>query len=115
MGKLLSKLGLARRLMITRPCERYVLPDARVPVPEWLQPGFTDTGLRLRSGPWTPRGISPAPHAGDADGNAFVPHAVWKRRILTPGPVVLGPPHEAQRNASLAMYGIAVKALPPTP
>ena len=46
-------------LTINRPCELYVLPDTRAPVPEWLQRDFVDTGLRLRSGPWTPRGTSP--------------------------------------------------------
>jgi anti-sigma factor RsiW len=103
-------------LMIARPCELYVLPDARAPVPEWLQRDFTDTGLRLRSGPWwASRGISTSPQAKNADGTILIEHAVWKKRISTPGPVVLGPPRAARQNANLVMYGIAVKALPSIP
>jgi hypothetical protein len=98
-------------LMINRPCEVYVLPDAAAPVPQWLQRDFIDTGLRLRSGPWTPRGIMSDPQADDTDGKTYVEHAVWKRLISQPGPVVLGSPRPGKQSGSQAMYGIVVKSL----
>ncbi len=100
---------------VNQPCELYVLPDARSLAPEWLPRDFVDTGLRLRSGPWTPRGIMPDPQVEDPSGTAFIPHAVWKKRVLNPGPVVLGTPCPAHPTASRVMYGIAVKALPSSP
>ena len=99
---------------VNRPCELYVLPDARTLLPEWLHQDFIDTGLRLRSGPWTPRGVMPDPQAKELDGTAFIQHAVWKKLILNPGPVVLGAPCPANQTGSRVMYGITVKALPPS-
>ncbi|HSI32057.1 MAG: hypothetical protein ACAI43_09215 [Phycisphaerae bacterium] len=107
-------------VVVTQPCMLYVLADARATPPAWLAAEFEDTGMRMRSGPWVPRGAqSPAEPAGLAA--AHVPHVVWRKRIPQAGPVVLGPPRDAtvvaapKRGAVVgapAMYGIAVKRLP---
>ena len=97
---------------VTRPCVLYVFPDARQPLPGWLRRDFTDTGLRLRSGPWLPRGVDPASLPPGEEEKTCVPYGVWKRTLARPGPVVLGTPCAPGHDDRLAMYGIAVKALP---
>ena len=92
---------------VAEPCDIYVMPDTRFPIPEWLQRDFTDTRIRLRSGTWntlpTPDGIQE---------HAYVTHAIWRKRIATPGTVILGPTSRSQGRIWSAMYGIAVKKLP---
>jgi hypothetical protein len=100
-------------LSIARPCDLYVMADARVPAPEWVQQQFLDTGHRLRSGPWIPRAVPEEDYARFyADESAYVPYRVWKKRIAMPGAVVLGAPIAKPTNRKTAMYGIAVKGLP---
>ena len=98
-------------LVLNQPCELYVLCDARSPAPAWLREGFVETGLIVRSGPWTPRATLPATSAGVSDEAAYVPHAVWRKVVAKPGPVVLGPPRSPGTSGPQAMYGIAVKGL----
>jgi hypothetical protein len=99
-------------VLVTRPCVLYVFPDARQPVPDWLRRDFTDTGLRLRSGPWLPRGVDLDSLPPGEAGKTYVPFQVWKRTIAKPGPVLLGTPCASGHDDRQAMYGLAVKALP---
>lgn len=94
-------------LQIERPCDLYVLADAAVPPPAWLQTEFVDTGHSLQSGPWWRPGkdvMETAPH--------HVTHKVWKRRIYLPGTVELGEPQPEGAMQKPAMYGIVVKPVP---
>ena len=97
------------RLEVSAPCAVYVLFDARGQVPGWVQAGWRDTGIRLRSGPWNSvpivRDIAP-----DADGNLYVTCAVWRKDISSAGVVELGPPYAKRQPSNRAMYGIAVQA-----
>ncbi len=100
-------------LEITRPCDLYVMADARAPVPEWLQREFIDTGHQIRSGPWISRTVPKEDHARFyQDDKAYVPYRVWKKHIASPGAVVLGSPLPQATGRSPAMYGIAVKEHP---
>ena len=98
------------RLKVSAACAVYVLLDTRGQVPDWVQAGYRDTGIRLRSGPWNPvlivRDIAP-----DADGNLYVTCAVWRKDIPSAGVVELGPPYAKGQPSNRAMYGIAVQAL----
>lgn len=100
---------LSMTLVITRPCELYVFPDARHPEPEWVRREFTNVGFQLRSGPWTPRGKSLETLTDAEKAQLYVPHTVWKKSITQPGPIVLGSSLPAQGVHARAMYGIAVK------
>lgn len=108
-----KEAGLEITLQINRPCDLYVMADARAVVPDWLQQEYVDTGYMLRSGPWISRTVPKEEHAQYFNQeSAYVPYRVWKRRISGPGPVVLGSPLAQLSGKSPAMYGIAVKAIP---
>ena len=98
------------RLEVGAPCSVYVLLDVRGPVPDWVQAGYRDTGIRLRSGPWNPvaivRDVAP-----DSNGHLYVTCAVWRKDVPAAGIVELGPPYAQGQPANRAMYGIAVQAL----
>ncbi len=98
------------RMTVARPCDLYVLPDTRVPVPDWIAREWTDTGLRLRSGPW-PYGAN---EAGETLFRHGV-HAVYKKRISEAGTVTLGSSHTGTERNRPLMYGIAVKESPSKP
>jgi hypothetical protein len=100
---------LSMTLVITRPCELYVFPDARHPEPEWVRREFTNAGFQLRSGPWTPRGKSLETLTDAEKAQLYVSHTVWKKSITQPGSIVLGSSLPAQGVHARAMYGIAVK------
>ena len=98
------------RLQVSAPCTVYVLLDVRGPVPDWVQAGWHDTGIHLRSGPWNPvaivRDIAP-----DSNGSLYVTCAVWRKDVPSAGIVELGPPYARRQPANRAMYGIAVQSL----
>ena len=100
---------LSMTLVINRPCDLYVFPDARHPEPEWVRREFTHVGFQLRSGPWTPRGKTVETLTEAEQRNLYVPHSVWKKKITQPGPIVLGSSLSAKGVLVRAMYGIAVK------
>ena len=108
-----NETGLEITLTLKRPCNVFVLADASTPVPDWLKRDFTDTGLRVRSGPWVPRGKTPESIAPDALEKMHIVHAVWKKTVATPGAVVLGSPRAREKGRAPVMYGIAVKELNP--
>lgn len=91
-------------LMVERACEIFIMLDTRAAIPEWVRNDFTDTELRLRSGPW---GMLPTPTG--VEENGYVTHAVWKKVVMQPGAVTLGSPESASGKMWTAMYGIAVK------
>lgn len=95
-------------LQVDKPCDLFVMADARAPTPDWLKRDFTDTGTQLQSGPWV---TGDAPSKFTEAGHAFVPHTVWKRQITAPGLVKLGPSQTAARGSKPVMYGIAVKPI----
>lgn len=100
---------LSITLVINRPCELYVFPDARYPEPEWVRREFTNVGFQLRSGPWIPRGKTVETLTEAEQKALYVPHSVWKKKIAQPGPIVLGSSLSAKGVLVRAMYGIAVK------
>jgi ferric-dicitrate binding protein FerR (iron transport regulator) len=97
-------------LELTTRCAVYVMLDIRGPAPAWLERDFTDTGLRLRSGPWgklpVTRKVEP-----DADGAYYLTYSVWRREVPA-GTLELGAPHARSQDRSRTMYGIAVKRQP---
>ena len=98
-------------LDLSRPCAVYVLFDTQAAPPDWLQRDFRDTGLRLRSGPWGKSAFEAADIEPDAHGELNLTHSVWRRDVLSPGIVNLGPPSNPGNGYRYAMYGVAVKAL----
>jgi hypothetical protein len=72
---------------------------------------FLDTGMRLRSGPWPPRGKVVQDVAPDETGRCYLLYSVWRKEVSVAGPVELGPPHLGGQGGPSAMYGIAVKPL----
>ena len=98
-------------LDLSRPCAVYVLFDTRATPPDWLQRDFRDTGLRLRSGPWGKYAGEAIDIEPDANGELNLTHSVWRRDVLAPGIVKLGPPGISGKGYRYAMYGVAVKAL----
>lgn len=99
-------------LQISRPCELYVMTDSRKPAPDWVQKEFTDTGYRLRSGPWVPKGTTQADLPKFYQGEKYyAPCIVWRKRIAEAGTVTLGSPWRDDQKGPPAMYGLAVKAL----
>lgn len=101
-------------LQIAQPCDLYVMLHVRAPAPDWVLKDYQDTGHRLRSGPWIPRGTRPEEEARFyQDDRAYHTFAVWRRRISEPGPVTLGSPmNAAEPNNNPFMYGLAVRKLP---
>ena len=98
-------------LDLSRPCAVYVLFDTRATPPDWLQRDFRDTGLRLRSGPWGKFASETLDIEPDANGELNLTHSVWRRDVLSPGIVKLGPAGKHGISYPYAMYGVAVKAL----
>lgn len=90
----------------------FVLIDARQEAPQWLQRRFTDTGERVRVGPWMKSlADDPGVETG-ADGLPYLSFAVW-RKDAPAGDFVLGRAHP-RRSKDMPfpfMYGVAVKAL----
>jgi anti-sigma factor RsiW len=91
-----------------------VLIDARQEPPAWLKERFTDSGARVRVGPWMAGMTKSAGVEIGNDGAPYLSFAVWRTKAAA-GELVLGPAHveEAKNAAPVLMYGVAVKALTP--
>jgi hypothetical protein len=85
----------------------YVMYDARTPALDWLEQGFEDTGLRVRSGPWK---LMPAVWdlPANSRGEVYVEYAVWRAQVPAGGRIELGPPHVRGEGGAKVMFGIAV-------
>ena len=95
-------------ITVSRPCTVYVMLDTRGGAPNWVRRDFTDTGLKLRSGPWSGNPVVQGMTA-DANGEIHVDYTLWKKRVTAPGTFTLGPPYPIGEATHRAMYGIAVK------
>lgn len=95
-------------LTVSRPCTVYVMLDTRGEVPEWVRRDFTDTGRRLRSGPWADNPVVQG-MTTDANGEIHVDYTLWKKVVPSAGTITLGPPYPEGQTVRRAMYGIAVK------
>lgn len=100
--------SLELTLTVSRPCAVYVMLDARGEVPDWVRQDFSDTGWRLRGGPWADNPVVRGMTA-DEKGEIHLDYAVWKKEVDAAGPVVLGPPFPEGNATRRAMYGVAVK------
>jgi hypothetical protein len=91
----------------------FVLIDARQEAPAWLKRRFTNTGERVRVGPWMPSLAGVEGIEVGADGFPYLSFAVWRAEEPA-GDVVLGPAHLGRPKDMPfpLMYGVAVKALP---
>jgi hypothetical protein len=98
-------------LDLARPCAVYILFDSRAEPPEWLQRDFHDTGLCLRSGPWSKAAGEVRNVEEDGYGSLYLVHSVWRQDVPAAATVNLGPPGIPGVSYPYAMYGIAVKAL----
>ena len=90
-----------------------VLIDTRQEAPAWLKERFTDSGARVRVGPWMASMTKSEGVEIGNDGEPYLNFAVW-RATAAAGEFILGPAHveEPKNPASVLMYGVAVKALP---
>jgi hypothetical protein len=95
---------------LSQPAWLYVLFDDRVPLPQWLQRDFEDTGvdIGLDEGPW--EFADPTLRTAIGSGNSIDrTFSVWRKKCETPQAVRLG-----SMGVSLearAMYGIAARPL----
>jgi len=95
------------QLDLAEPAIVYVLQDSREAPPEWLNREFTNTGARLRVGPWHP-GLAVEPGAIIEEDGPYLTADIWKREVPS-GVVELGPPREDYADTPVSMYGLAVK------
>ncbi len=106
------ELDLAITLHLARASTVYVMHDARKPPLDWLEQGFEDTGLRVRSGPWK---LAPAVWelTANTQGEIYVEYTVWRVHVPAGGSIELGPPHVRGEGGAKVMFGIAVKPYEP--
>ncbi|WP_166822205.1 FecR domain-containing protein [Thalassoroseus pseudoceratinae] len=97
------------RLELRSSAEIFVLRDVREDAPNWLKSEFTDTGVRLRVGPWHPQ-FADEPGVLIQKGEPYLIAAVW-RRVADAGVVELGSARADDGDALTIMYGLAVKPL----
>jgi hypothetical protein len=104
------ELDLKISLHVVQPSAIYVMHDARKPPLDWLERGFEDTGLRVRSGPWK---LAPAVWdlTANSRGEVYVEYTVWRAYVPAGGRIELGPPHVVGEGGDKVMFGIAVKPL----
>jgi hypothetical protein len=102
------ELDLKISLHVVQPSAVYVMHDARKPPLDWLERGFEDTGLRVRSGPWK---LAPAVWdlTANSRGEVYVEYTVWRAHVPAGGRIELGPPHVVGEGGTKVMFGIAVK------
>jgi ferric-dicitrate binding protein FerR (iron transport regulator) len=107
------KRDYALTLTLREAADVSVLIDARQEPPAWLKERFTDSGARVRVGPWMQKMTETEGVEIGKDGEPYMSFAVW-RATASAGEFVLGPVHEEKlKNApSALMYGVAVKPLP---
>lgn len=93
-----------------------VLIDSRQQPPAWLKERFTNSGARVRVGPWMPSMTKTGEVEIGNDGEPYLSFAVWRTRAAA-GELVLGPVQmdRPKNAASVLMYGVAVKALSSLP
>lgn len=102
--------NLKMTLHLAQPAVVYILHDARkTPLP-WLKQDFTNTGWRLRSGPW-PNAPVVRDLTANARGEYYIEYTVWRKEVRKAGQIELGPPFVPGRGGVKAMMGIAVKPL----
>lgn len=108
-----QKPSLTISLQIAQAADVYIMQDMRRKPSAWLKNGFQKTQFTLRSGPWRP--VSPLTQEiePNRDGDIYVQYSVWKKRADGPGSIELGPPQTDGDGINKAMYGIAVKGIPP--
>ena len=95
-------------ITVSRACTVYVMLDTRGEVPDWVRRDFTDTGFKLRSGPWASNPVVQGMTA-DASGEIHVEYTLWKKAVTAAGTITLGPPYPTGEAKRRAMYGVAVK------
>jgi len=102
------ELDLKVTLDVSQRSAVYVMHDARKPPLDWLEQGFEDTGLRVRSGPWE---LTPAVWdlTANAQGKIYVEYTVWRAQVPAGGRIELGPPHVRGEGGAKVMFGVAVK------
>jgi hypothetical protein len=96
---------------IARPSTLYIFIDDNMPVPEWLQKEFKDTGVDIGLDGATT--VWHKDHALGVGAGASIdfPFSVWSREVPKAGKVHLGgvnPPEGKTRSQGFNMYGIAV-------
>lgn len=103
-------------VMLTRPARLYVLIDNRVAKPSWLTDDFVDTGwdVGIDEGYDDVPTVKTAVGAGRSIENTC---SVWRRDVLSPGSIALGPLRDVAvqsppRSIKQLMYGIAASELP---
>lgn len=101
---------LRLKISVSRACSLFLMLDTRSPAPDWVRSGFTDTGIQLRSGPWSANPVVQDLTA-DQNGEIFVTYKVWKKTTPAAGIIELAGPFPTGNPRNRAMYGIAVKAL----
>ena len=97
-------------LHLAQPATVYVLHDGRKAPLSWLKKDFTNTGWRLRSGPWTKAPVV-RDLTADGRGEYYIEYTVWRKEVRKAGHIELGPPFVMGRDGVKAMMGIAVKPL----
>ena len=100
------------RLEVTlaAPAQMYLFFDDRIAPPAWLLEEFEDTGddIGIDIGPAA--GLGKGPRIGYGPGQwVDLAVSVWRRKVTTPGIVVLGP--NSGSTANSAMYGICAIAI----
>ena len=104
---------IAVSVKLAVPSRLYILFDDRLPVPEWLQNGFRDTGdnIGMDTGPYftngqwhnkTPPGVGPGESVEDT-------LSVWVKEVAEPGTVYLGSTEAPKSEPN--MYGIVAARL----
>jgi ferric-dicitrate binding protein FerR (iron transport regulator) len=96
-------------LTVQRPCELFVFMDVRNEVPAWLAQEFVNTGETIS--------LHRTAHSAPQRVAYVLKYAVWKKVVLHPGEVRLGPPYpnpppDRTTFNPTRMYGVAAKALP---
>lgn len=99
-----EQLFLDLQITLARPAALYVLQDTRQPLPRWLREQFTDTGTHLLL-EWPSK-------RPEHEGPITQQFTVWRRDVLQPGTMTLGPQLEPGQTGNGRMYRIAAKALP---
>jgi hypothetical protein len=101
---------------LSRPADVYVFWSDRQK-PTWLKKDFTDTGMKIGldeapyKNPNDPRRIQNPTFSAEIGAGKSVDfqYSIWRRTVLTPGEIKLGPAQTGRASRG-AMYGIAVVA-----
>lgn len=102
-----NRLRYKLELDLAEPAIVYVFQDIREEAPAWLTRDFSDTGTRIRVGPWNPA-VADEPGVVMKEDSPYLTAGIWKREVPA-GIVKLGPPRDEDSEGPVAMYGLAVK------